>query len=230
MENSWIHTFPRGISAICSGFELVSPSPIPTTISITPQVFAFLTRLILIVSSEILYIRRMLQKWCLLFIRLWCRLNGLHHCGDPFCHSHNYSVVIWLMISLSSIFHPPNFQGWADRVHFHFLIWQQDVTFTTAKKMHHPPLNSAYIIYLFSVKVQKRRRMWVGVFLPREWIQWHTYASYTLRTAVQIFVTKQKIGLLTGKLNLYYYTANINFSRITFRTTLILSRFSCFYY
>ena len=41
-ENDWIHTFPKGISAVkCNqsrpGFELVSPCPFPTTITITPQ-------------------------------------------------------------------------------------------------------------------------------------------------------------------------------------------------
>ena len=40
-ENNWIHTFPKGISAmwnaISPGFELVSPCPIPATITITPR-------------------------------------------------------------------------------------------------------------------------------------------------------------------------------------------------
>ena len=41
-ENNWIHTFPKGISAEkCNqsrpGFELVSPCPFPTTITITPR-------------------------------------------------------------------------------------------------------------------------------------------------------------------------------------------------
>ena len=39
-ENNWIHTFPKGISAmwnaISPGFELVLPCPIPATITITP--------------------------------------------------------------------------------------------------------------------------------------------------------------------------------------------------
>ena len=39
-ENNWIYTFLKGISAmwnaICPGFELVSPCPIPATITITP--------------------------------------------------------------------------------------------------------------------------------------------------------------------------------------------------
>ena len=40
-ENNWIHTFPKGISAmwnaISPGFELVSLCPIPATITITPR-------------------------------------------------------------------------------------------------------------------------------------------------------------------------------------------------
>ena len=40
-ENNWIHTFPKGISAMWNAispeFELVSPCPIPTTITITPR-------------------------------------------------------------------------------------------------------------------------------------------------------------------------------------------------
>ena len=41
-ENNWIHNFPKGISAMWNamsrpGFELVSPCPFPTTITITPR-------------------------------------------------------------------------------------------------------------------------------------------------------------------------------------------------
>ena len=42
-ENNWIHTFPKGISAMWNaGFELVSPCPFPTTITITPRAPPFL--------------------------------------------------------------------------------------------------------------------------------------------------------------------------------------------
>ena len=40
-ENNWIHTFCKGISAmwnaIIPGFELESPCPFPTTLTITPR-------------------------------------------------------------------------------------------------------------------------------------------------------------------------------------------------
>ena len=97
-ENNWIHTFPKSISAmwnaISPGFELVSPCPIPATITITPRapppfmmVNSFHSDLILCEISEWNF-----STACNWFC-LTCHVNALVHSVLQWCNNNNNTEI-----------------------------------------------------------------------------------------------------------------------------------------